>query len=285
MTPRTVARARIAALHTYPVKGCRGVTHTAQALTRTGLAWDRHWMFMSDAGRFITQRECPGLARIDAVVTAGELSLRSHGYPELRCPIHADGTRREVTVWRDRCLAQVSTVDTRDWLESVTGIRGQLVRSLPGDERTSAREFTGESVAPFRFADAFALLLTNETSLEDLNSRLDRPLPMARFRPNLVLHGLEPYAEDGIDRIRIGDVELRVVKPCTRCIVTTTDQSTGQRDGEEPLRTLRQYRWLASLSGVAFGMNAIVVKGEGQSLHVGDQVDIDWRDPSAPRPW
>ncbi len=242
-------------------------------------------MFVSDTGRFITQRECPGLARIDAVVNGGELSLRSHGHPELRCPVQADGPRREVTVWRDHCLAQVSAVDTRDWLESVTGARGQLVRSLPGDERTSAREFTGEAVAPDRFADAFALLLTNEASLQDLNSRLDRPLPMARFRPNLVLQGLEPYAEDEINRIRIGDVELRVVKPCTRCIVTTTDQSTGQRDGEEPLRTLRQYRWLASLSGVAFGMNAIVVKGEGKALHVGDPVEIEWRDPSAPRPW
>jgi uncharacterized protein len=242
-------------------------------------------MFVSDAGRFITQRECPGLARIDAVVTESELSLRSHGHPELRCPVSADGPRREVTVWRDHCLAQVSVVDTRDWLESVAGTRGQLVRSLRGDERTSARKFTGEVLAPFRFADAFALLLTNETSLEDLNSRLERPLPMSRFRPNVVLRGLDPYAEDEIDRIRIGDVELRFVKPCTRCIVTTTDQNTGQRDGEEPLSTLRQYRWLASLSGVAFGMNAIVVNGDGESLQVGDQVDIDWRERGAPRPW
>jgi MOSC domain-containing protein len=285
MTERTVPGARITALHTYPVKGCRGLAHTAQTLTHAGLAWDRHWMFISDAGRFLTQRECPGLARIDAVVTVGELRLRSHGHPELRCPFQAEGSRREVTVWRDRCLAQVSNVDTRDWLESVTGTRGQLVRSLPGDERTSAREFTGADVASVRFADAYALLLTNEASLEDLNARLDRPLPMSRFRPNLVLQGLKPYAEDEIDRIRIGDIELRCVKPCTRCIVTTTDQSTGERDGDEPLRTLREYRWLASLSGVAFGINAIVVKGDGKSLHVGDHADIDWRVPGAPRPW
>ena len=277
--------ARIAALHTYPVKGCRGVTHTAQALTRTGLAWDRHWMFVSETGRFITQRECPGLARIDAEVAAGELRLRSQGHPELRCPVQADGPRREVTVWGDRCLAQVSGVDTRDWLASVTSKRGQLVRSLPGDERTSAPEFTGTDHASVRFADAYALLVTNEASLQDLNARLERPLPMSRFRSNLVLRGLDPYAEDEIDRVRIGDVELRFVKPCTRCIVTTTDQGTGQRDGEEPLRALKQYRWLASLSGVAFGMNAIVVRGDGESLHVGDPVEIEWRVPSAPRPW
>ena len=103
---------RVASLHTYPVKGCRGVTHTAQALTRTGLAWDRHWMFVSETGRFITQRECPGLARIDAEVAAGELRLRSQGHPELRCPVQADGPRREVTVdsWSARSPAMSARV-------------------------------------------------------------------------------------------------------------------------------------------------------------------------------
>lgn len=284
MPERTVSRARISALHTYPVKGCRGLTHSAQRLTHTGLVWDRHWMFVSDAGRFFTQREIPGLARIDAVVADDALILSSDGHPELRCPIHAEGARREVTVWRDRCVAQVSDVDTREWLESVTGTRGQLVRSLPGDERISSKEFTGEVRAPFRFADAFALLVTSEGSLDDLNSRLDRPLPMARFRPNLVLDGLEPFAEDDIDRIRVGNIELRCVKPCLRCIVTTTDQTTGQRHGEEPLRALKGYRWL-SIGGVAFGMNAIVLKGDGESLRAGDHAEIEWRDPAAPRPW
>ena len=110
-------------------------------------------------------------------------------------------------------------------------------------------------------ADAFALLVTNESSLRDLNSRLDRPLPMARFRPNLVLEGLEPFAEDDIDLIRLGNIELRCVKACLRCVVTTTDQMTGQREGNEPLRTLKKYRW-RSMGGVAFGVNAIVLKGE-----------------------
>src|SRR5262245_63229676 len=141
-------------------------------------------MFVSDRGRFFTQREIPGLARIDAAVADDALVLRADGHPELRCPIHSEGARRQVTVWDDRCLAQDSQVDTRDWLESVTGRRGQLVRSLPGDERITARKFTGDVIAPFRFADASALLVTNEGSLDDLNSRLKRPLPMARFRPN-----------------------------------------------------------------------------------------------------
>lgn len=279
------AGALITAVHTYPVKGCRGIAHQAQTLTDTGLAWDRHWMFISDSGRFFTQREIPGLARVQVVLDARELILRSAGHPELRCPIDDTGAQREVTVWRDRCQAEVNSVDTRAWLRAVTGTPGQLVRSMPGAERISARQFTGEDVAPFRFADAFALLVIAEASLGELNTRLARPVPMARFRPNLVLRGLPPYAEDDIDRLRIGDIELRCVKPCTRCIVTTTDQTTGERDGVEPLRTLEGYRWIDSLRGAAFGVNAIVIRGAGQALRVGDQFDITWRDPRATRPW
>jgi uncharacterized protein YcbX len=108
---------------------------------------------------------------------------------------------------------------------------------------------------------------------------------MTRFRPNIVLRGLAAYAEDDIDRLIFGDIEIKCVKPCTRCITTTTDQVTGVRDGDEPLRTLRSYRRLASLNGVAFGMNAILVKGDGRSLAVGDRAEVFWRRPGAPRPW
>ncbi|HKE45777.1 MAG TPA: MOSC N-terminal beta barrel domain-containing protein, partial [Steroidobacteraceae bacterium] len=246
-------------LYTYPVKGCRAISHDAQKLTPTGLAWDRHWMFISPAGRFLTQRECPRLACIEVAIDGRDLVLSSQGHAQLRCPIDGAGARLEVTVWRDRCMAQVNTVDTREWFEAVTGRPGQLVRSLPGDERTSERHFTGEQVARVRFADGYALLVANQGSLDDLNARLERPVPMERFRPNMVLSGLPPFAEDEVDCIRIGEVELRLVKPCTRCIVTTTDQQTGERQGDEPLRTLGDYRWLESLRGVGFGMNAIVV--------------------------
>ena len=283
--PQPAASALITGLHTYPVKGCRGIGHQAQALTDTGLAWDRHWMFVTDNGRFLTQREIPGLARVEVVLDSSDLVLRSNGHPDLHCPIDVNGPLREVTVWRDRCQAQINSVDTRAWLRAVTGTPGQLVRSLPGAERISARQFTGADVAPFRFADAFALLVIAEASLGELNTRLARPVPMARFRPNLVLRGLPPYAEDDIDRLRIGDIELRCVKPCIRCIVTTTDQTTGERDGAEPLRTLESYRWIDSLRGPAFGVNAIVARGAGKSLRVGDSIEVIWRAPGAARPW
>jgi uncharacterized protein YcbX len=277
--------AEISALYSYPVKSCRGVSHAECVVRATGFEWDRNWMFVTDAGRFITQRECGGLARIEVAVENSSVVLRAEGHPELRCPVDEATPAMRVRIWRDDALAQPSRVDTRDWLEAVAGMRAQLVRAAPGHERVSDAHFTGRDEGRLYFADAFAFLLVSEASLADLNSRLPRPLPMARFRPNIVLRGLEPFSEDDIDRIVFGDVELRCVKPCIRCITTTTDQVTGERDGEEPLRVLRTYRRLASLKGVAFGMNAIVIRGAGSRLKVGDRGAITWRKPGAPRPW
>ncbi len=242
-------------------------------------------MFVTDAGRFITQRECGGLARIDCAVENSSLVLTAAGHAELRCPIEANAPAIRVRIWNDECMAQPSRIDTRDWLEAAAGIRGQLVRAAPGQHRISSAAFTGDDEGRVHFGDAYAFLLIGEASLADLNSRLPQPLPMTRFRPNIVLRGLAPYGEDDIDRLVIGDIELKCVKPCTRCITTTTDQVTGERHGDEPLQTLRSYRRLASLKGVAFGMNAILVKGDGRILVVGDRAEVTWRRPGAPRPW
>jgi len=275
----------ITALHSYPVKSCRGLSHAESVVRPTGLEWDRNWMFVTDAGRFITQRECAALARIEVAVENSSVVLRAPGHPELRCPIADLAPEMRVRIWRDDCVAQPSNVDTRNWLEAAAGIRAQLVRAAPGHTRLSDVQFTGRDEGRLHFADAYAFLLLSEASLEDLNSRLPRKLAMARFRPNIVLQGLKPYAEDDIDRIVFGNVELKCVKPCIRCITTTTDQVTGERDGEEPLRTLRTYRRLAPLKGVAFGVNAILIRGAGSRLAVGDPAEVVWRQPGAPRPW
>jgi uncharacterized protein YcbX len=275
----------ISALHSYPVKSCRGLSHASSKVLATGLEWDRNWMFVTDAGRFVTQRECGGLARVEIAVDGADLVLRAGGHPELRCPMEDTMSPARVRIWSDECVAQPSRVDTRDWLEAAAGVRAQLVRALPGRERVSDSRFTGQDVGRLHFADAYAFLIIGEASLENLNSRLPRPLPMARFRPNIVLRGLKPFAEDDIERVEFGDIEIRCVKPCTRCITTTTDQITGERDGEEPLRTLRAFRHLPSLKGVAFGMNAILIRGAGRRLAVGDRAEITWRQAGAPRPW
>jgi uncharacterized protein YcbX len=242
-------------------------------------------MFVTEAGRFITQRECGALARVEPSVEDGTLVLRSAGYAEVRCPVATSGAARRVRIWNDDCVAHPVDVDTRDWLQAVAGIRAQLVRLEPGAERISNPRFTGNEDSRYYLADAFAVLITSESSLADLNARLPRAIPMARFRPNIVLRGLDPYAEDDIERLTIGPVTLRCVKPCTRCITTTTDQTSGERDGDEPLRTLRAYRHLRSLNGVAFGMNAIIERGAGARLAVGDRAEVVWRRAGAPRAW
>jgi uncharacterized protein YcbX len=275
----------VSALHSYPVKSCRGLSHERKVVQATGFEGDRDWMFVTDEGRFVTQRECGGLARVEVALEKSDVVLRAAGHPELRCPIEEPAPAIRVRIWRDECIAHPSRVNTRDWLEAAAGIRAQLVRAAPGHDRVSDAHFTGRDEGRLHFADAYAFMLASESSLADLNSRLPRPLPMARFRPNVVLRGLEPYAEDDIDRIVFGEIELKCVKPCIRCITTTTDQLTGERDGEEPLRTLRSYRRLASLKGVAFGVNAILIRGAGKSLAVGDRAEIVWRVAGAPRPW
>ena len=278
-------RVEITELHTYPVKSCRGSSHAASLLHATGFEWDRHWMFVTESGRFITQRECAALARVEPAVEGRTLVLRSAGHPELRCPVETSGAPRPVRIWNDDCLAHPVSVDTRDWLQAVAGIRAQLVRLGPGAERVSNPRFTGNEESRYYLADAFALLITNESSLADLNTRLPKTVPMARFRPNIVVRGLAPYAEDDIERLVIGPVELRCVKPCIRCITITTDQASGERDGAEPLRTLGTYRRLPALNGVAFGMNAVIARGAGVTLAVGDRAEVVWRAPGAPRAW
>jgi uncharacterized protein YcbX len=141
------------------------------------------------------------------------------------------------------------------------------VRFDAAHRRPSDPAWTGSAPAYARFADGFAMLAISTASLDDLNSRLGKALPMNRFRPNLVLEGLPPYGEDGLGEFCIGDeVRLRAVKPCTRCAITTTDQETGLVDGVEPLQTLKTYRWNRALRGVAFGQNVIVLQGAGRTL-------------------
>lgn len=270
--------ARITSLHVYPIKGCRGLDRSRSVLTATGLEWDRNWMFVNDGGRFLSQRECARLALIDVAMTESELVLSAAGQASLHCPLEAGGATRRVVIWRDNCLARETGVDTRDWLERVTGVRGQLVRGIAEEARTSDVTFTGNDRGRAFFSDAYALLVVNTASLAALNARLPAPLPMNRFRPNIVIDGVGAFEEDRMTWLRTGAIALKCVKPCTRCIVTTTDQRTGERGGSEPLRTLRAFRWLPALKGVAFGMNAIVTAGVGAELAVGERLDIEWHD-------
>jgi len=263
----------LAAMYIYPVKSCRGIELDRAVLTDAGLEHDREWMIVTPQGRFLTQREVPRLALIVPRLARDALWLAAPGLAPLEVPFDAPDEACEVLIWRDRCPARDLGEGAARWLSAFLGRAVRLVRFDPTHRRLSSPQWTGETPALTRFSDGYAMLVLSRASLDDLNARLPVPLPTERFRPNLVLDGLPPYGEDGLRELWIGErVRLRVVKPCTRCVITTTNQQTGLVEGEEPLRTLGTYRWDAALGGATFGQNVIVLAGAGASLSRGTAV-------------
>jgi uncharacterized protein YcbX len=274
-------RVTIAGLSIYPVKSCRGVDIRQALVLPTGLAHDgirdREWMVVDPRGRFVTQREAPELALVEAVVRDARLELLVPGH----APV-APGTGAEcdVQVWG----ARVGGIDAGDDCASALSVHlGREVRMVRFDDRQPRPcnpDYVGAAGATTLFTDGYPILVIGRASLDDLNARLAAngfpAVPVNRFRPNVVLDGLDPYDEDHLDTITAGSVTLRLVKPCTRCEITTTDQETARRN-LEPLRTLATYRRDDRLAGVTFGMNAIVVAGDGATLGVGDKADVVFR--------
>lgn len=267
----------LASLHVYPVKSCRGIEIAQSELTATGLRHDREWMIVTPTGRCITQREEPRLALIDTWLDDEGLQLGLPDCKDLFVPFNKRGEAMTVTIWNDRCGAFDMGNEAAALLEEFLGKPYRLVRFNPAGKRPSDHAWTGATIALNFFSDGFPLLAIGSASLADLNTRLTQPLPTNRFRPNLVLEGLEPYAEDRLHEIASDDVRLRMVKPCTRCRITTIDQKTGAADGVEPLNVLRAYRFSHDLKGVLFGQNVIPVSGIGSTLGVGQTFEPFWR--------
>jgi uncharacterized protein YcbX len=269
--------ARVASLHVYPVKSCRGIDVESFRVTDTGPEWDRRWMIVTAAGgRFISQRTHPAMARIAVSIGAGGLRLAGDGIEPLTVPLDHGGDARRVTVWKDECLGIDAGEEAADWLAAMLGEALRLVRLDPTVPRLANASFAGPDPQPVSFADAYPVLMISRESLAALNRRLPEPIPMARFRPNVVIEGVAPHAEDAMTRFRFGPLVLRGVKHCTRCPITTTDQQSGARDPhQEPLRTLGKYRHDYALKGVTFGQNCVVEAGVGERLRVGAEVTID----------
>lgn len=269
----------LAALHVYPIKSCRGLTVDEVRLGPRGFETDREWMLVDAAGRFVTQRQIPRLALISTALTATHLVVEAphHGRAEIprELPLGSDSApRRSVQIWKDTCQGLDEGDPIAEWFSSFLGQAVRLVRFAPEQRRLSNRAWTGELEAENAFSDGYPILVLSEASLADLNRRLGgTPLPMNRFRPNLVLGGVEPYFEDHCGTLRFTDVELRIVKPCERCRITTTDQATAEV-GQEPLVTLATYRRDARVSGVVFGQNAVLVRGVGRRLRVGQEAAL-----------
>lgn len=256
-------------LHTYPVKSLRGLSPSSHPVTRLGLAHDRRWMLVDANGRFLTQREQHGLALVSTRISGDKLIVEAPERLPLELPLRGpNGAETVVKVWSDQVTALDAGDKAADWFSGYLGIAARLVY-FPDDGSRQVDMGFARSGDETAFSDGFPFLLISEASLADLNARLTTPLPMRRFRPNLVVSGCGAFDEDRWRRIRIGEVEFRVVKPCSRCVITTLDPETAER-GTEPLKTLATYR--RRDKRIYFGQN-LIHDGTGE-LRLGDGVEV-----------
>lgn len=264
--------ARLVGLIVYPVKSCRGIALDTAIVTARGLAHDREWLVVDEHGRFLTQREFPQLAGVETALTADNLRVSSPlQSTTLTLPLAQRDLRPcQVQIWRDTCSALDEGPAAAEWFSGLLGKAVRLVRFDPDCRRLCSPDWTAGAEAENQFSDGFSLLLISQASLDDLNRRLQTALPMNRFRPNLIVSGLPAFGEDQLVSLRFGELEIRPVKPCVRCSMTTTDQQTLEI-GREPLRTLATYRHDHELGGVTFGMNAIITAGASTRLTIGSK--------------
>ena len=265
----------LSALHIYPVKGLKGIDLDEARCTDRGLEHDRRWMVVDANGVFLTQRAHPRMATVWTDIADGALVLSAPDLPEVAIALEPPaGPRMRVTVWSSTCDAVAVSHEADAWLSEYLGLPCRLVY-MPDDSKRFSNPRYAHGAKLVGFADGYAYLLANEASLADLNARLaakmQPALPMNRFRPNLVVAGSAPFAEDRWSEIRVGEAILQAAKPCGRCEVTTTDQATGEVRGPEPLATLSTFRDSREF-GVMFGMNLVAVRGG--RVRVGDEVAL-----------
>ena len=285
----------ISEINIYPIKSLKGIPLDSALVEERGLQYDRRWMLTDTENRFLTQREFPSMATIAVRVENGELRVESEGQGAMSIPFEPEiENRKPVTIWKSVCDGLLYDRDVNEWFSDAIGTKCQLVY-MPDDSRRRVNPLFNKHDDVVSFADGYPLMLLSEASLDDLNYRIDRnenadegvrvPLPMKRFRPNLVVSGSDPFAEDNWQRIRVGEAIFRSTKPCERCVITTIDPSTGEFAGKEPLRTLASFRKARDVmpdlyatfgvdpNGVLFGQN-LIAESIGATIQVGDQVEV-----------
>jgi uncharacterized protein len=263
----------LVSVHIYPMKGGRAIDLTESAVEPWGLAGDRRWLLVDSEYRFISQREHASLARVAVRYGPGAgITVSSDGFAPLFVPAPESAELLKVTVWRSTVLASAAGPAADAWFSAYLGEPARLVY-LDDPTRRAVDPAFGRDGDVVSFADGYPLLITNTASLAQLGEWLtadgERPVPMNRFRPSVVVAGDEPWAEDRWRQIRIGDVSFRVAKPCGRCVVTTTDQATGER-GTQPLKMLGARRRFGQ--SLVFGQN--LIPGSPGLIRVGDPVDV-----------
>jgi MOSC domain-containing protein len=254
----------------YPIKACRGFEVEAWQVESMGLAFDRRMTVVTPEGMFLTQREYPRLALVMPGLQNDCLTLSAPNYDSMQLTTQTTGTPWPVTIWHGQKVQAIDQgEEAAQWFSGWLGTAVRLVHIADGYKRLVNEKYTVSPDDHTGFADGYPILIASEESLQDLNTRLASPVPMNRFRPNIVVQGCEPFAEDTWNRIQIGDVKLAIVKPCARCEVTTIDKVTLERS-KEPLKILGKYR--KQELGVIFGQNVIPLN-EGR-LQLGMNVEI-----------
>ena len=254
----------------YPIKSCRGFDIVESQVERMGLVNDRRMMLVTLEGEFLTQREHPRLALVTPTLKDDTVTLFAPNFDSTHFVIQKSGMLTSVNIWKSKGVSAIDQgEEAASWFSDWLGVSVRLVhvdykfkRKLNPEYAISEEDHTG-------FADGYPVLIISEASLRDLNSRLDSALPMNRFRPNIVVKDCEPFVEDTWKRIRMGDVEMAVVKPCPRCVITTIDKKNLEQN-KEPLKTLNTYR--NQNGGAMFGMNVIPLN-EGK-IKVGMNVEV-----------
>lgn len=255
-------------LNIYPVKSLAGISLDQSIVDAFGLLNDRRWMLVDKNGRMLTQRKLARMCLIRPQVTAQGIHLSAQGMSDIELAVSNLTTTCKVQVWNDVCNAYDAGDIAARWFSDFLATDCRLTY-FPDDEVRQLDQDYSQASDTTAFSDGFPFLLISQASLDDLNSRMDTPITMSRFRPNLVISGSEAFEEDQWKGIRIGDMTFRLVKPCSRCVIPTIDPNTGEK-GKEPLTTLLKYR--KRDNKVYFGQN-VIADGTGE-LHVGMKVEI-----------
>lgn len=256
-------------INIYPIKSLGGISLQSSEVEECGLKYDRRWVLVDDNNTFFTQRDFPEMALIKVAIEQKGLKLqhKTKTVEPLLIPFEFKHSKTEkVVIWNDTVTGEFYNVLIDDWFSDIIGIKCHLVKMPETTKRVVDVSYAKNKIVSF--ADGYPFLIIGQSSLDDLNSRLEIPLPMNRFRTNFVFAGGKSFEEDEWRKIKIGEIVFEVVKPCARCVITTTNQETAERL-HEPLFTLSKFRKIDNK--VIFGMN-LVCDSTG-IINTGDKIE------------
>lgn len=263
------SNAQVHSIHVYPIKSCAGTTLEHAICLDSGLLNDRRWVITDEGYTAITQRDTERMVLITPTPTDDErVRLTAPEMEPLEFPILKSESSMTIDIWGNTCKAMDAGDEAARWISSFLGRKCRLVQAANDTERRTKVAKPNGQASPVLFNDSSPLLVISQESLDDLNARLDEPVPMDRFRPSIVIKGLGAYAEESIPELKVGGLTLHSAKPCTRCVIVTIDQETALKRGPEPLKTLALYKKLNEK--VVFGQ--YFLPETSGSIAVGDLV-------------